>query len=247
MNVSLFQAAAAMNASNRWQELIAENLSASSIPGFKKQELSFSTLQSGLMPASSAAPQHFVLPRATAATNFQPGQLKHTGVKTDVAIEGAGFFSVQLPNGATAFTRDGEFQVNAQGQLVTKQGYAVLGDSGAIQLDPANVNPITISGTGEISQGTDLKAQIKVVDFSEPQLLTPISGGYFLASHPNLQSVPVPDANLRQGYLENANTSAVAEMVHLIVAMRTFEANQRVIQAHDERMAHAISEIGNLN
>src|SRR6185436_20594619 len=120
MNVSLFQAAAALKANSQWQEAIAENLSASSIPGFKKKELFTTAIAAGGPPLPGVAPSTFVMPRSGVATNFQPGQLKHTGVNTDCAIEGPGFFEMQLPNGTTGYTRDGEFQINAQGQLVTK-------------------------------------------------------------------------------------------------------------------------------
>lgn len=249
MNVSLFQAASALQANERWQEMIAENLASSSIPGYKKQELSFAAVEAGLLPQSSLAPsnapRHYSLPHARTVTSFLPGEMKVTGVKTDVAIEGAGFFEVQLPSGATAYTRDGEFQINAQGELVTKEGHPVMGTSGTIQIDRNNPAPLSISPTGDVSQGLDNKGKIKVVDFSDPHLLTTLSGGYFLAENPNLLANESPVATLRQGFLEGANTLPVTEMASLLTAMRTYEANQRIIQLQDERMARAISELGN--
>jgi flagellar basal-body rod protein FlgG len=247
MNVSLYQAAAALNANARWQELISENLSSAMIPGFKKQELSFSAIEAGMMPSAvGGAAAHFALPSASASTNFQQGEMKLTGVKTDVAIEGPGFFEVQLANGDAAYTRDGEFQINAQGQLVTKQGYAVLGDGGSIQIDLNNPAPISISTTGEVSQGTDLKGKLKLTNFNDLHLLQNIGNGCYLARNPNLQTTETP-ATLKQGYLEAANTSVVAEMAQLIAAMRSYEANQRVIQTQDDRMNRAITELGNPN
>jgi len=246
VNVSLYQAAAALNANARWQEVISENLASSSIPGYKKQDLSFSAVQGGVMSQAVNDPRlRFSLSRADTATNFAPGEMKMTGVNTDVAIEGAGFFGVQLASGATGYTRDGEFQVNAQGQLATKQGYLVLGESGPIQLDKGNSSPMAISPTGEISQGEDIKGKLKIVTFDQPQLLTSINGGCFIANHPNLVPNEVQQPSLRQGYLEGSNTSSVSEMVNLITAMRTFEANQRIIQMQDQRMGQAISELGN--
>ena len=242
----MLQAAAAMNANARWQEIISENLAAGSIPGFKKQEASFDAVQAGFISPMSLEPgKPYSLARANGATNFQQGELRSTGVKTDVAIAGPGFFEVQLPNGATAYTRDGEFQINAQGQLVTKQGYQVLGEGGPIQLDQNNSSPLSISATGEISQGTDLKAKLRIHDFDRPELLTAISSGCFLADNPNLQGTPVRQPSLQQGFLEAANTSVVAEMANLITSMRGFEANQKVLQLHDERMGKAITELGN--
>src|SRR4051794_1052822 len=86
VNVSLYQAASALQANSRWQEVISENLASSSIPGFKKQQLSFSEVQAGLMGAN--AQQRFAFPKATASTSFQQGELKFTGSNTDVALEG---------------------------------------------------------------------------------------------------------------------------------------------------------------
>ena len=246
MNVGLYQAAAALNANSRWQESIAENLAASSIPGFKKQELSFRAIAAGLIPAPTQGIQRFSLPHGASATNFSPGELKFTGLKTDVALEGPGFFAVQMPDGATAYTRDGEFRMSAAGQLVTKQGHAVLGEAGPIQLDPTNPAPLSISPAGEISQGTDIKGTLKAVTFNDPALLMPISSGYFLANNPKVKISPSPETSFHQSYLEGANTSPTIEMAHLITAMRTYEANQRVIQAQDERMARAISDLGGL-
>ena len=248
MNVSLYQAAAAMTADARWQEAISGNLASASIPGFKKQDLSFDAVQAGMMSQATIDPRmHYILPRATSVTSFAQGELRATGVNTDVAIEGKGFFEVQLPNGATAYTRDGEFQMNSLGQLITKQGSLVLGESGPIQLDHNNPSPLSISATGEVSQGADVKGKLKVVDFTQPNLLTQISGGNFLANHPNLQPVEVSQPSLRQGFLEAANTSPVTEMASLISVMRAFEANQRIVQLQDERMGRAISELGNPN
>src|SRR5467141_729580 len=130
MNVSLTQAAAAMSANARWQEVIAENLATSSIPGARKRQLSFSSVEAGLAPGGITPPGgSYTIPRAETTINFEQGMTRPTGVATDLAIEGAGFFEVQLPNGSRAFTRDGEFHVNAQGQLATKQGYLVMSDS----------------------------------------------------------------------------------------------------------------------
>jgi flagellar basal-body rod protein FlgF len=242
MNVSLYQAASALTAASRWQEVISENLASATIPGFKKQELSFATVQAGMLQAGNGS--RVALPKIQTNTSFQAGEIRYTGVNTDVAIDGSGFFEVQLANGASAYTRDGEFQVNTQGQLITKQGYAVLGENGPIQLDQNNHTPVSISATGEVSQGPDIKGKLKLVQFDQPNLLRQINGGYFLAEDPNLQQNPVAQPSVRQGFLEAANTSSMVEMANLIRSMRSFEANQRIIQLQDERMGHAISELG---
>jgi flagellar basal-body rod protein FlgF len=246
MNVSLYQAAAAMNANARWQEAITENLSSSSVPGYRKQVVSFSAVEAGLNASAPGinAPRH-VIPSATASTNYLQGDVRTTGNQMDFAIDGQGFFEVKLPNGALAYTRDGEFHLNAGGQIVTKQGYAVLGENGPAPFDLNNPSPITVAHTGEISQDGEVKGRMILVEFKDVNALRPIGGGYFLAD----RAAPVPastvTSTIRQGVLETANTSSVTEMSNLIVAMRMFEANQRVLQTHDELTGRVISDLGN--
>ncbi len=237
-----------MNANARWQEAISENLAAANIPGFKRQDLSFDAIQAGVMSqANPDAQVQFTLPRFATALNFSQGQVRPTGVATDVAIDGRGFFNVQMPNGATAYTRDGEFHLNASGQLTTKQGYLVLGEAGPIQIDPNLGGEITISPTGEVTQGAEVRGKLKLADFQQPQLLTQLNGGLYAADNPALQAVEVPETTLRQGFLESSNVSAVLEMANLVGVMRGFEANQRTMQIHNERLGRTISELGNPN
>ena len=252
MNVSLFQAGAALNANSRWQEVIADNLASSSVPGYKKQQLSMAAVQAGLMPSSSLSagnsPQMFVLPKATTTTNFTGGEMKSTGVSTDVAVEGKGFFVVQLPDGTTGYTRDGEFQINSRGRLATKEGYPVLRQDGPaqipVQLNPHDATPMTISASGDITQGASSKGKLAVAEFNKPGLLTQISASYFVAQNPGLQT-QTATSKVRQGYLETSNSSTVMEMASLMTAMRGFEANQHVIQIQDDRLGKTIADLGN--
>jgi len=248
MNVSLYQAASALNAMDRWQETIAENLASASVPGFKKQDYSFAAVQAGLHPAPAAAgaSRSVLMSGGQASTNFQPGEFRITNVKTDLAVDGKGFFEVRLPNGSTAYTRDGEFHIDAQGQLVTKEGYSVQGDGGPIAFDLNNYAEPSVSATGDVSQGIDLKGRIRLIEFGNPKLLTRLSGGYLAADNPNADASPSAASTVRQGALEAANTSVVMEMANLMTAMRTFEANQRMAQIHDDRIARAINELGNI-
>lgn len=247
MNVSLYQAAAAMNANQRWQELISDNLAASSAPGARKQDVIFS-----LIPAGNAAGvsgvngDAFAIPAARAATDFSEGQMNPTGTATDFAIDGPAFFQVQLPNNrGSAYTRDGSFQVNAQGQLVTQQGYPVASDSGGpVQLDPTSSAPITVSATGDVSQGGEIKGRIHLTEFQDVHQLETMGGGYFLANNPAAKPGPAKSSQLRQGYLEAGNASPTVEMASLLTAMRMFESNQKVIQTQDERMGRVISDLG---
>ncbi len=240
----MYQAASALSANARWQEVISENLSAASVPGFKRTEMSFASMESGLMPPDAAKGQKFVLPRASTSTVFSPGEFQPTGNPTNAAIDGRGFFEVQMPGGESAYTRDGSFSISATGQLVTKEGYTVVGDGGSIQFDRNTPGEFSISKDGTVSKGIDARGRLKVVDFNDTALLNPAGGGYWKADKPGIKVQDIQNPSVRGGFVENSNTSAVGEMVSMIHAMRLFEANQKVIQAQDERMGKTISELG---
>jgi len=245
MNVSLYQAAAAMNANSRWQELISDNLADSSVPGARKQDVSFSAIEAGLPSGQLGLNgERFVMPSARGVINFSQGEINPTGVTTDFAVDGPGFLQVQMPNGNTAYTRDGELHLNAQGQLVTKRGYPIAGDGGPIQLDPNNSAPMTVSATGQVSQGGEAKGKIRVVEFKDPHDLTVMGQGYYLGAKSGPKPTDAQSTALRQGYLEGANTSPTVEMSSLITAMRMFESNQKVIQMQDDRMGRVITDLG---
>ena len=245
MNVSLYQAAAAMNANSRWQELIADNLADSSVPGARKQDVSFSAVEAGLPSGQLGLNgERFVIPAARPSINFTQGEINPTGVATDFAADGPGFFQVKMPNGETAFTRDGEFHISAQGLLTNKRGFPIEGDAGPIQLDPNNSAPMNVSATGQVSQGAESKGQIKMVEFKDPRALTVIGQGYYLAAKNGAKPADAQSTTVRQGYLEGANTSPTVEMSSLITAMRMFESNQKVIQMQDERMGLVITSLG---
>jgi len=244
MDVSLYSAAAAMNATERWQDLVADNLSSASIPGARQQEISFSAVQAG---QASAAPgttgNSFVIPFAGATTNFSQGELKATGDKLDVALEGPGFLSVQMPDGSMAYTRDGEFRLNQQGQLTTIQGYPVQGANGPLTFDPNNTAPIDISASGDVSQGPDVKGKLAVTEFGNLGGLTMVTGGYFRADSLLAQPKTASVTNVRQGFVEASNTSPTLAMASLLTSMRMFESNQKVMQMQSDRMSRTISDL----
>lgn len=247
MDVSLYQAAAAMNAGSRWQEVISDNLAANQVPGFKKQNLSFSSVQAGFMgsAARGAGSKRSEMPLASTTTNFQHGELCPTGVATDLAVDGTGFFEVQMPDGRSAYTRDGGFRMSMKGQLVNKQGLAVMGEGGPLKLDPNNPAPVTIDSTGEVAQGGEQKGRLKLTEFDNPAGLTATGTGLFVDTDLAAQPSATTTSAVRQGFLENANTSSMTEMGNLISAMRFYEANQKVIQSEDDRVGRLISEVGN--
>lgn len=245
MEVSLYQAAAAMNATEQWQEMVADNLATSSTPGTRRREISFAAVQAGY-PSETSDPNSpgFILTQARTVTSFQQGELHPSGNTMDMALEGPGFFAVQMPDGQTAYTRDGEFQISSKGELVTLRGFPVLGSSGPIQFNPGNSAPITVSAAGDVSQGQDKKGKLQVSNFDQPDLLTGLGGGLYRADDPNLSSTDTTNTHVRQGFVENSNTTPTMEMSGLLTAMRMFEANQKVISMQSDRMSREITDLG---
>ena len=235
-----------MNAQSRWQEVISENLSAASVPGFKKQDVSFSAFDAGLMPPTPGGmATRYSLPHAGSQIDYSQGDVRYTGQPTDVAIDGQGFFEIQMPDGQSAFTRDGEFRVDNQGQLVTKEGYAVIGQGGPLKIDRAIQGPIHISSTGDVIKGTTTVGKLKIATFGDTSQITYAGGGRFVPVDKSILPQDVPNPSVRQGYIEGSNTTTVTEMTNLISSMQAFEANQKVVQTQDDRMGKAIQELGN--
>lgn len=248
MNVSLYQAASSLHAMDRWQELIAENLASGAVPGYKKQDFSIVAVQAGLHGAPAAGGSRGVMmTTGSPVTNFGPGESRVTNIKTDVSIDGKGFFEVQLPTGAMGYTRNGEFHIDSQGQLVTNEGYKVQGENGPLVLDLNNHNELSISASGEISQGADSKGRLRLTEFANTGLLTRLSGSYFTADNPGVGASASTTSTVRQGMVEASNLSVVTEMAKLLTAMRMFESNQKMAQIHDDRLAKTINDLGSVN
>ena len=263
--MSLYQAAAAMDASARWQEAVSENLAEVSRPGFKKHDVTFSALVAGKMEkpvemikkttdpvtggeveSTETGEKPFQLPKPSLAINFEQGPLKQTQVKTDIALTGKGFLQVQDPQGNNLFTRDGELKMLPSGQLVTKEGY----DTGLQLNDPNQVQSLVIAKNGTASQAGEVIGQLQLFAFNDPSNLTRISGAYYKAT-PADMGMPMADIDrdtegfteIEQGFLEQSNSTSLTEMTSLIRSMRHFEANQKVIQAHDQRLGQTISTL----
>lgn len=227
--------------------MIAENLAASSVPGFKKQSVSFSTIEAGVLGAGSdsmaAQRNPSLLPTPNFGTDFKQGEMKATQVNNQIALNGPGFLSVQLPNGQTGYIRDGEFHVSQTGQLLNKDNFELIGDGGPIQVDARNSEGISISQSGEVGQGLTIRGRLSIVEFPNTNQLQRIAGGYYVAK-PNAQPVPTTGGTgVLQGFMEMSNAVPMIEMGNLLLALRHFEANQRVIQMQDERMGKTIQEL----
>jgi flagellar basal body rod protein FlgG len=244
MEVSLYSAASAMNATEQWQDLIADNLTTASVPGTRQREAVFSAVPVG---ATGQGGDQFVIPSVGSEISFKQGELLATGNAMDFAVEGPGFMSLQMPDGTKSYTRDGQFKLNSQGQLVNSQGYAVQSTGGTLQFDPANPAPITVTADGQVSQGVDIKGKMAITEFTSPQSLTMLGGGMFRNDVPNMLPQPAAATTVRQGFIEQANTSPTLSMASMITSMRMFESNEKVMAMQSDRMAKTISDLSGTN
>ncbi|ADL08732.1 flagellar basal-body rod protein FlgF [Thermosediminibacter oceani] len=176
--------------------------------------------------------------------DFTQGRIEMTSNPLDLAIEdtAAGetsFFEIQTPAGIR-YTRDGSFTINADGFLVTREGYYVMGENGPINL--RNGSKVEINTEGEVYLDGLMVDRLRIAAFPAGLSLEKQGDNLYRA-----QGVPLPaNARIIQGALERANVNAVSEMVNLISAFRAYEANQRMVRAHDDTLAGAVNEIAKI-
>lgn len=177
-------------------------------------------------------------------TNFAQGQLQNTGNPLDLALEGKGFMCIETPEGER-YTRNGEFTRNSEGYLVTKEGNMVLGEKGTIQINGQNSS---INEKGEVLVDGALVDKLKLVDFKDYELLRKEGDGLIkVADEIDVQENQIETKSiLRQGYIEGSNVNSVREMVDMITMLRSFEANQKLMKAHDEMLGKSVNELGRI-
>ncbi len=249
MNIGLYQSAASLSALERWQDAVSQNISAGQVPGYRGRTVSFSSQDNGQFKvgsdaaAGSGSPQGASFPSATNGISFKPGELQPTGRPLDLAIQGTGFFQVQMPDGTHAYTRNGTFSQRSDGTLVDASNFPVLSDSGNPIVLSQAAGPATITKDGSVSQGDAQVARISVTSFSNTGALVPISGGLLLAG-PTAGAAPAENAGVTQGYIESSNVSPLFEMVNLVQVSRIYEANQKVISNADQRAQKTMDALG---
>jgi flagellar basal-body rod protein FlgG len=168
----------------------------------------------------------------------RPGILKSTSEALHLALEGPGFFVVQMPSGAgEALTRRGDFRLDSEGRLVTQQGQPVLGGNGAVRISGAP----QIAADGTVRVAGEVVAQLRIAQVAPDAALTPLGGDLYVAEQ---LAQGDSSARVRQGFLEASNVESVQEMVRLIETMRHFEGVQRFVRGYDDMMGKAISELG---
>jgi flagellar basal-body rod protein FlgG len=252
---SLWISKTGLDAQQTQMDVISNNLANVSTNGFKRSRAVFEDLlyQTLRQPGAQTS-QQTQLPSGlqvgtgvrTVATEriFTQGNLQQTSNDKDVAIQGEGFFQVLMPDGTTAYTRDGAFQVDSQGQMVTSSGYTI---QPAITI-PAGAQKITIGRDGTVS--VTLPNVVAPTQIGTLQLATFINNAGLESRGENLYSetaasgTPNPNTpgtngagTLSQGYVETSNVNVVEELVNMIQTQRAYEINSKAITTSDQMLA----------
>lgn len=236
-------------------DTISNNIANMTTTGFKAQRAAFQDLiyQNITRPGSTSSDAGTTVPsglqmglgvRAGAVYRMHSqGALQITDNTLDLAITGEGYFQIDLPNGDTAYTRDGTFQINENGEIVTVQGYLV---QPGITI-PADATSIDINNSGEVlitqpgNTATTNLGQLQLANFVNPTGLEAIGDNFYLETDASgAPTVGNPAENefgaIRQGALEQSNVNVVEEITKLISAQRAYEMNSNVISTSDEML-----------
>ncbi|WP_414473331.1 flagellar basal-body rod protein FlgG [Microvirga sp. M2] len=253
-------AATGMNAQQLNVEVIANNISNVNTTAFKSARAEFTDLlyqaeraqavptQTGASPVPEGAMLGLGVRAAAIRNLHRQGSLTNTSNQFDLALNGRGWFQVDSPNGETVYTRAGAFNKDANGQLVTLDGYTLNPPI----IVPQNAIDVTINESGEVFAKIDGQTnpqnigQLTLANFTNDAGLEPLGGNYYretLASGAPTVGVPSDPGygKIHQGYLEASNVDAIKEITNLITAQRAFEMNSKVIQAADD-MAGTVSK-----
>ncbi len=254
---AMHTAATGMMAQELNVQVISNNIANLRTTGYKRQQAHFQDLlyQTMRRSGSATSDQGTQVPAGveigsgvktvSTARVMTQGNVTQTEKDYDVAIRGEGLFRIRMPDGRTGYARDGGFNLDAQGQLVTKEGYLV--EPGITV--PQNAAKVTISPTGLVQfvppgnnpQPTDI-GQIQLARFVNKAGLESIGDNLFVetaASGPAIEGNPGSEGfgNLQQGFLEEANVNAVTEISSLIAAQRAYEMNSKVVTAADQMLS----------
>lgn len=256
----IYTAASGMLADQRRLDVIANNLANSSTAGYKRDTSVRQSFTDFLVvrlndPDNVGDTQNPQIGRlgfgtllAFTATKITTGNMVQTGNSLDVAIEGDGFFTVQTPQGIR-YTRDGAFLQDSQGRLVTKQGHQVLVDGRAVR---AEVGTLAINNLGQVLSGETILGTLSIATSDQLGSIRKEGAGLWLPvseGEPTTLFAPWETTGkyrLRSGFLESSNVEAVTEMVEMMTTVRSYEVNQKAVQAQDEALQKVTAEVGRI-
>ena len=233
----LYSAASSLTAAERQQEVISHNLAHATVPGYRGRGLAFSTFEtSGTSDSGASAGQIRGTDASREFTLFRPGDYQQTDNPLELAVRGDGFFALQGPSG-TVYTRNGSFELNAEGQLQSKSGLLVNGTGGPITIPPATAR-ISVGQDGSVSADGAQVGQLSVVSFQDSSQLVRVGPTLFDAPPGSGQP---SQGQVLQGYREGSNVGVIQEMVNLIAGSRYYEAASKALKALSDSLQQRTS------
>lgn len=217
-------------------DIVANNIANVNTSGYRAQSPMFEEYLTD--PRGNGDPLSFVLDYGQFSSTA-PGPMTQTGNSFNVALNGPGFLTVQLPDGTLAYTRDGDFQKNQQGQLLTSSGYPVVGAGGPITV-PSDSTEFIVDERGVISDQTGQIGRLNIVEFENLQSLKPTGGNAYTSKD---QPIEAEKTTVAQGFLEGSNVQPVVETTRMIKILRQFQSVQRMLEAEHERQRTAIQRL----
>ncbi len=215
---------------------IANNIANMNTSGFRAQHPVFEEFISD--PQYNDDPLSFVYDYGQ-YQNTAPGSIEQTGNQLNIALSGPGFISIEMPDGKTAYTRDGNFQKTADGTLVNSSSFPVIGDGGPISIPPT-ATEVTIDERGVVSDQNGPIGQIKIVEFENVQDLEPKGNNLYVTDAPEQEA---QNTIVKQGFLEGSNVNPVLEVTDMIKVLRSFQGVQKMLESEHERLISAIQKL----
>lgn len=228
------------------QDQIANNLANINTTGFKQSGLFIKSFNTFLTNDQQQPFNNSDIKADEVYIDYREGPMKATKEPLDMFIKGRGFFNVMTSQGVE-YTRNGNFSLDAEGFLVTSDGSRVMAEDGYIRIDRDQGLQVAVSEEGEVLQGGERRAVLKVTDFDTPYKFRRTGEGRFSPLTPGNTGHTSPGFSVRQGYLEGSNVDMIRNMVQMISSFRNFEADQKALQAQDETLEKAVNQVGKIS
>lgn len=245
----LYTAATGMINQQKKVEVIANNIANAHTPGYKRDDVASRSFHDELIlriekgdknKVREVGPLNHGVYVEEVVTSFRDGAINESNETTHMAIQGEGFFTVLTQQGER-YTRDGSFHINQGGLLVTAEGLPVVGQAG----QPIYIGdqPFEVDRAGNVIIGGNIVNQLQLINFGDFSKLEKIGNNLFQNTDPDNDVIDF-GGEVLQGYLETSNADPANEITNMIVASRSYESSQKIVQMMDEILGKAVNEVG---
>ncbi len=227
-------------------DIVSNNMANMNTAGYKQDDAVFSSyiVKTEGAKGFGQVPLYFTQDFGT-FKDFQEGAFQETGNALDVALQGNAFFAIETPNGEM-YTKKGQFALDANGMIVTKDGDALLSENNEPFFIAPGEKEIVISENGEVSTETGVIGRLKLVTFGNEQKLLKMGGTKFANTEGNMMTIGGGNTRVMQGKIEQSNVQPIVEMSKMIKLQRSYEYVQQMIDEEHERLSNTISTYSQL-